>query len=369
MLFGTQVTYGQGMAISSTGAAANTSAMLDVNATTAGMLAPRMTTAQRTAISSPASGLLVYDMTLNAFYYNSGTSSSPVWTAAGNIAGGPATGDMLYWNGTGWAALNAGSSGQVLTLLSGIPTWVSLPSYTITASSGTNGTVSPAGTTTLNVGASQVYTITPSSGYSVSSITVDGSTVSPVSTYTFAAVSGSHTIAATFASSTLTIGQVYGGGVIGYLLLPGDAGYSSTVQHGLIVAVIDQSSGAQWGCAGATNGAAGTAIGTGAANTTAILSHCTTTGIAAYLCHNYTGGGFTDWYLPSKDELNQFYVNRTAIATGASLASGNGFVTSNYWCSSENASVFAWYQTFLTGAQTTTLFKNSAMLVRAARSF
>jgi hypothetical protein len=55
----------------------NASSVLDISSTTQGMLAPRMTTAQRTAIASPAESLLVYDTDLKAFYYYSASA----WTA------------------------------------------------------------------------------------------------------------------------------------------------------------------------------------------------------------------------------------------------------------------------------------------------
>jgi hypothetical protein len=45
------------------------SSMLDISSTTSGLLTPRMTTTQRTAISSPADGLIVYDTVLKSFYY------------------------------------------------------------------------------------------------------------------------------------------------------------------------------------------------------------------------------------------------------------------------------------------------------------
>jgi hypothetical protein len=77
----------QNIAINSTGAIPDASAMLDVQSTTKGMLIPRMTTAQRTAIASPAAGLLVYDNTTNSFWFKSASrwvelvdSSNNTWT-------------------------------------------------------------------------------------------------------------------------------------------------------------------------------------------------------------------------------------------------------------------------------------------------
>lgn len=65
----------QNVAINSDGSAPNSSAMLDVSSTTKGLLTPRMTSAQRTAISSPATGLIVYQTDGTAgFYYYDGSS-------------------------------------------------------------------------------------------------------------------------------------------------------------------------------------------------------------------------------------------------------------------------------------------------------
>jgi hypothetical protein len=70
----------QNVGINSTGATPDNSAMLDIQSTTKGLLLPRMTSAQRTAITSPATGLLVYQTDGTAgFYYNSGTPGSPAW--------------------------------------------------------------------------------------------------------------------------------------------------------------------------------------------------------------------------------------------------------------------------------------------------
>ncbi len=90
-IFYSQLSGAQGMAVNTTGAAANASAMLDVNSTTQGVLVPRMTTTQRTAISSPATGLLVWDNTLLGFYFYNGSAwtslSAPTGTAGGDLTG------------------------------------------------------------------------------------------------------------------------------------------------------------------------------------------------------------------------------------------------------------------------------------------
>ena len=78
-------------------------------------------------------------------------------------------------------------------------------SYTITASAGTNGAISPAGTVSVSQGASQAFTITPNTGYKVLDVLVDGASVGAVTSYTFASITAAHDISATFAANTYTI--------------------------------------------------------------------------------------------------------------------------------------------------------------------
>ena len=81
----------------------------------------------------------------------------------------------------------------------------SLQTFTITASAGAGGTISPSGVTTVNYNASQTYTITPSSGYVILDVKVDGVSQGAITTYTFAGVSTNRTISATFDLKKYTI--------------------------------------------------------------------------------------------------------------------------------------------------------------------
>ncbi|RCK71587.1 MAG: Type IV fimbrial biogenesis protein PilY1 [Ignavibacteriae bacterium] len=70
--------------------------------------------------------------------------------------------------------------------------------YTITASAGPNGSISPSGDIVVEYGADQSFTITPDLNYMVDDVIVDGSSVGPVTEYTFTNVTDNHTIHATF---------------------------------------------------------------------------------------------------------------------------------------------------------------------------
>jgi hypothetical protein len=165
----------------------------------------------------------------------------------------------------------------------------------------------------------------------------------------------------TSASSALAVGTAALGGKIAYLLQPGDQGYDANVLHGLVATLTDVSAGAEWGCWGNnTIGANGTAIGTGNQNTTAILAGCSTAGIAARLCGDLVQGGYSDWYLPSQDELNKLYINRVAIG---------GFFNANYFTSTEGPLYYAYIQNFTNGEQTLYGDRRDLYRVRAIRSF
>ncbi|TAL51847.1 MAG: DUF1566 domain-containing protein [Methylovulum sp.] len=167
-----------------------------------------------------------------------------------------------------------------------------------------------------------------------------------------------------FEDTVRAIGKNYQGGIIFYL--------DSSGEHGLIAAAADQSTGIQWyNGAYITTGATGTAVGTGFTNTAKIIQAQGAGSYAAKLCANLEIGAYSDWYLPSKDELNLMY---TTIGQGAAapLTNVGGFAGAWYWSSSEFANFFnylyAWVQDFGSGAQTTNS-ENDTLAVRAVRAF
>lgn len=159
----------------------------------------------------------------------------------------------------------------------------------------------------------------------------------------------------------LLVGQSYKGGVIAYILKAGDPGYVAGQTHGLIAATADQSSKLRWyNGTYITTGATAIALGTGLNNTNLIITKQGNTGAyAAKLCRDYRGGGYTDWFLPSKDELNILYLNKTLIG---------GFSTYYYWSSTEENNSYAWHQRFSDG-NTTNGDKLYTFSVRAVRRF
>ncbi|NTU59006.1 MAG: DUF1566 domain-containing protein [Chlorobiaceae bacterium] len=131
------------------------------------------------------------------------------------------------------------------------------------------------------------------------------------------------------AASTLKIGENYGGGKVAYIYQVGDEGYVAGQTHGLIAAKEDLGSGASWEK-------------------------------AIKLCREYNGGGFTDWRLPNKVELNRLFVTRATVG---------GFENHHYyWSSTESDKNDAWDKSFRTGVENLG-YKLDNNYVRAVRTF
>ena len=144
-----------------------------------------------------------------------------------------------------------------------------------------------------------------------------------------------------------------------YIFQPGDAGYVAGETHGLIAAAQDLPGTYQWGCyASNIVGAGGLVIGTGFQNTMDIVnSGC---GGAAQACVDLVLNGYSDWFLPSINELGQLYNNRNSLG---------GFQNDwYYWSSSEYNSSSAWGFFVLLGSPSN-YGKYDNYYVRAVRAF
>lgn len=96
--------------------------------------------------------------------------------------------------------------------------------YTITASAGTGGSITPSGTATLAAGANQTYSIAAAAGYKIASVAVDGASLGAVSSYSFSNLNANHTIAATFVASTTSTST----GTTTFAVNSGGTQYAST---------------------------------------------------------------------------------------------------------------------------------------------
>jgi hypothetical protein len=245
------------VAINSTGASPDGSAILDVKSGSKGMLVPRVTlssTSDQSTIPSPALSLLVYNT-----------------ATAGDVVPG-----YYYWNGTKWATMASGGD------------------------------------------------------------------------------------------FTHYIGELYQGGIIVALWKTG------STEHGLIASLADVSTASVWSNVGLTIGSTAQNPFDGLSNCNAIIAQSGFTGGAAKLCRDYTGGGYSDWYLPASWEIKLCY--NAAYIVNPILGAANGFKTSTtdadgYWSSTETGMISAYCLRFYDGAIANNGNKGFTFRVRAVRKF
>ena len=150
---------------------------------------------------------------------------------------------------------------------------------------------------------------------------------------------------------------------------------------------INETTGIAWCSDDSNSVTTSIAAGTGSANTTAMLTSASPfvacTSSAPNAVRAYRGGGLTDWFLPSKDELNamcNYSRNPTAPAApsvscagaqnGPFAAGTYGFASDSYWSSSQYLTTSrAWFQIFSTGGSQSLDSKTDTYRVRPVRAF
>ncbi|MCL2006843.1 MAG: InlB B-repeat-containing protein [Treponema sp.] len=178
-------------------------------------------------------------------------------------------------------------------------------------------------------------------------------------------------------NSSFNIGDIGpGGGIIFYRSTSGFTLYTSATDnvgitaHYLEAAPTDMSGLLEWSSRNfiATNiSNTGTGIGMGRRNTALILT-TDSSSPAAKACSDFRGGGLNDWFLPSKDELNQLYINRNLIGN---LVTSGLPPRNMYWSSTQGGWPYggAWYQYFRDGVSGDSMSRSEPISVRAIRAF
>jgi hypothetical protein len=133
------------------------------------------------------------------------------------------------------------------------------------------------------------------------------------------------------------IGDFRSGGIVFYIFKDGDAGYVIGENHGLVCAVSDHNGAVDWTTANS-------------------------------VCNNLSLNTYSDWVLPSQDELNKIYQNKTTINNKAALNGGSAFSPNFYWSSTEDGTASAYLQAFDNGGQYS-IPKTLPNKVRAIRCF
>lgn len=156
-------------------------------------------------------------------------------------------------------------------------------------------------------------------------------------------------------NSDFYIGMEYQGGIIFYLDFSGE--------HGLICTDTDQGK-VFWSNESRLTGAVEVDLGTGQANTDKIVEVMKPLGInsAAQLCDDLEYKGYSDWFLPSKNELSAMYDNLVPLELG-------NFGWGTYWSSSESSLENAWCQNFRLGEHHDWNKNTNTYYVRAVRGF
>src|SRR5213078_1454679 len=122
------------------------------------------------------------------------------------------------WHFAGWSGDASSTDNPLVVVMDGnkaITATFAINTYTIAATAGANGTITPSGAVSVNHGDSQSFAIAADANYHILDVKVDGVSQGAVASYTFSNVTDNHTIEASFAIDThsLTVNTVGSGSV------------------------------------------------------------------------------------------------------------------------------------------------------------
>ena len=268
-------------------------------------------------------------------------------SSSASMPSGTNTGEMIFWDGNDWITIEPGNQDQNLTFCDGVPIWgpcPELPSIsTVPLSNADMNSVQTGGSVTSDGGREiidrgvvwgtlpmptidqNLGSISSPGSIGIFDIVISGLSIG-VNYYirSFAVnelgVAYGNTI--TFMpSQPLNISDYHQGGIIAYLFQPGDIGpdgtslYVSGEQHGVIAASASIGNVLlPWGCADAADafssqgGEIVSDVGWAEYITNQIFQYCGS-GTAAESTLGYSSGGYSDWFLPTSDELYEIRAN------------------------------------------------------------
>jgi hypothetical protein len=151
-----------------------------------------------------------------------------------------------------------------------------------------------------------------------------------------------------------TLGQVYNGGYYTGVINAGVGSY--------YVSIAPNASGCAGGCLWKTTRTATAGTGSsvnGYSNTWGPMNNASHP--AGNFCATRSIGGFADWYMPARDELNTMYVNR------GSMPAGEGFPAASYWTSTESTTQCASYFRFINGTTSQNIKTCTCFCLRVVR--
>lgn len=350
------------------------SAALEIVATDRGLLIPRLTKEQRDAILSPAEGLLLYQIdNETGFYYFDGNAwmllKIPVLfttLSSGKIYVGDGSNQAKEVALSGDVTID---SEGISSIGSGKVVSVMIKDGNVTDAKLDKGNISLSGfgapVSDLSLGGKKIGNVSdPTEGQDATTKKYVDELIAALE----ARIVGLEAIVPP------AIGDFRDGGVVFYVApVPTDLNGDGILDKGLVCAVEDQSTSVVWYDNNNFGARYSTDIGAGAQNSKGFLEYSNCTNCAIYLASQYAGGGFNDWFLPSRDELAQVYryrnfINLTALANG-----GSSLSDASYWSSSIYSAsgiwFYPWWIDFSSGSPSNNGGYTAFRSIRAVRAF